>query len=424
MKKTLIILMTAILPIFYYCKTSPSSAENGGGTDQGNAMATGSVYTQDGKPAANAKIRIIRADAMPQTPEIPESTETDIDGLYGLTGLAEGTYNILIEKQGKMAYHDSVVISSTINILSPDTIKDPGSLTGVVRMVGSDNSKTVLMFVIGTDRWIVPKDSIGNFTLSYMAEGTYNVRILSTLDTYTPLDTKFRIRAGINDTLRDTIRLGYTGIPLVTGLTAAYDTAAGNIRLAWDPVDTSLIDGYILFRFTPNNLYVPEIKNEIPMKNNHAIDIIYMDQSYDSSEYTYTYKIKAQGKGTDKLSDYFSAPVTVTTIPPYVLYTNFKFYMPRYAPYGKIHVNDTMSLMGKFSNKCRTITYAGWSLDSLNNSCSNYIRRKEVSAKSGADTVKFTSAAAGYRRIFFWTKDQAGLVCFRSISIAFTKPRE
>ncbi len=74
------------------------------------------------------------------------------------------------------------------------------------------------MLIFGTNTFTVPADSIGNFSLSNIAEGSYSVRILTTLDDYTPKDTTLTITSGASETLPDTLTLPFTGIPVVQGL--------------------------------------------------------------------------------------------------------------------------------------------------------------------------------------------------------------
>lgn len=199
-----------------------------GGTETGDAI--GYLYNTNGTPAVNAKVFAIPSDHNPNPGSgrndiIIDSTITNDNGEYSFDSLPGGYYNIYGDGDIGLSYNDSILINEdTSNSIPPDTLECAGSLRGVIRLQPGDDSRTVIILVFGTKAWTAPVDSIGNFTLASMAEGTYHVRILTTLDDYDPLDTNLIITSGVIDTLPDTIYLPFTGIPTPQGLTLAYDT--------------------------------------------------------------------------------------------------------------------------------------------------------------------------------------------------------
>ena len=222
-----------------------------GGTDTGNAVV-GILYNPNGSRAANAKIYIISADHNPKPgPKVRsiDSTTTNDTGGFLLDSMPEGYYNILGAGDSGISFNDSVFIQgdTTTEDLS-DTLGEPGTLRGVVALQPGDDSRTVFILVFGTQSWTTPADSIGNFTLANMAEGTYHVRILTTLDDYDPLDTNLTVFSGVDTTLEDTIYLPFTGIPIPQGLTLTYDTMKQIVTLTWNACDTNLVKGYNIYR--------------------------------------------------------------------------------------------------------------------------------------------------------------------------------
>ena len=136
------------------------------------------------------------------------------------------------------------------------TIRCPGSLHGVIKLQPGDNAKTIVVLVFGTYTWTIPSDTIGNFELTNMPEGSYHVRFLTTLDDYDPLDINLIIKAGIDDTLSDTLDMPFHGIPIPTGLTSSYDTLMQNVTLTWNKADTSLVKGYNVYRKNSDSDFV------------------------------------------------------------------------------------------------------------------------------------------------------------------------
>lgn len=265
-----------------------------GGTETGNAV--GILYNPNGSRAANAKVYIVSVDHNPKPgPRVRsiDSTTTDDTGAFFLDSMPEGYYNVLGAGDSGVSYNDSVFIQgdTTTEDLS-DTLRDAGTLRGVVALQPGDDSRTVFILVFGTQTWTTPADPIGNFTLASMAEGTYHIRILTTLDDYDVLDTNLYIIAGTIDTLSDTIYLPFTGIPIPTGLTLSYDTLKQIVTLTWNACDTNLVQGYNVYRKHSDSDFV---------KINIAVitDTTYSNSSAIQDE-TYEYKIKAVNKNDEE----------------------------------------------------------------------------------------------------------------------------
>jgi hypothetical protein len=268
-----------------------------GGTDTGNPEVSGVLFNKDGSRAKNALVRMIPADYNPRSgiPAPVDSAVTNDTGMYSFDSLPTNIYNVSGNSGGVVSFQDSVVIvAATRTAVPPDTLKDPGTLRGVVRLQPGDDCRTVFMIVMGTTVWPVQPDSLGNFLLSNLAEGDYRLRVISTLDQYQPLDMVFTIGAGKTTTLPDTIRLRYTGIPIPTGERLVYDSLKNEVTLGWDRADMTLVKGYCVYRSdVDENTTFEQINRSL------ITDTLFVDSVVEDST-TYAYKICAVDKGDNK----------------------------------------------------------------------------------------------------------------------------
>lgn len=290
--------IAAVLSGLLVCLLCTCSLEvAGGSTETTNTKIAGMLYNPKGSPAANAKVLIVTADHIPlsryrKSPAIVDSALTDSSGNYSFDSLPGGYYNVFGDGDSGISYADSIFIKNdTGNNLPPDTLKAPGSQTGVIRLQPEHDSRTILILVFGSQKWTIPADYTGNFTLANMAEGTYTVRFLTTLDDYVPLDANLTVRAGINDILSDTLYMTFTGIPTPTGLKHRYDTSNQIVTLSWNAADTSLIKGYYIYRKHTDS-------SEVRLNNTPIPDTLFIDSLNGGPPYdgTYFYYVTAVDK--------------------------------------------------------------------------------------------------------------------------------
>lgn len=291
-KITIYLFIGLLLILVIKCSDSPTA----GNSSQTPNSIIGKLYNPDGSPAANAKVLAIPSDHNPgpgPKAYIIDSTATNNNGEYSFDSLPTGYYNILGYRNNLSSYNDSNYIpGDTITNISPDTIQCPGSLHGVIKLQPGDNAKTIFVLVFGTYTWTIPSDTIGNFDLINMAEGTYHVRFLTTLDDYNPLDTNLTIRAGNDDTLSDTLIMPFKGIPIPTGLTLSYDTLMQIVTLTWNKCDTTLVKGFNVYRKHSDSDFV-KINPALITGNTYSDSSVLQDESYE-------YKITAVDNGDNE----------------------------------------------------------------------------------------------------------------------------
>ena len=309
-------LCSAVAVALIFC--TGCSVIDGTGSSTQTGIIIGKILNEDGTPANNAQVLFIQTDQIP-SPSLAklatenDSTTTNDSGIYKVRELPAATYNIFAQKDSQFCYLNSVKIDSTVSTISPATLRKPGSLSGIVRLLPNDDSRTVLILVYGSNIFRFPSDFTGHFTLDNMAEGSYKVKILTTIAGYMPLDTTFFITAGKNDTLGDTLRLKYSGIPTVTGLLATWDSLKFMANLTWNKADTSVVKGYNVYRTVVDSALSGIPFNQALITSNSFTDSFGLDPAN-----SYVYRIKAVNKNDD-VGQVYSAADTVKPISAYHL---------------------------------------------------------------------------------------------------------
>jgi hypothetical protein len=280
-----------------------NNPNGGNGSQTPNSLVAGVVFTSSGAPAANVRVRFYPVGYNPHTGSFGKTTAavaadsltvtTDASGRYNAP-LDTGTYTIWDSGAAGLAYRDSIKITKGDTARSTDTLRAPGTLTGVVQMQGADEPRTVFIIFLGTNAVSLPLDTVGNFLITNLPQGSYHVRFLTTTPNYKVLDTSLSVTAGKIDTLASPIVMQYTGIPVPAGLKIQYDSMKEIVTLVWNrPTTGSPIKGYQVLR--KNAAY-----NVLPAAINAQIvtDTTYKDSTgvQDSS---YEYYVAAVDTGNE-----------------------------------------------------------------------------------------------------------------------------
>ena len=307
--------------------TTIAMLSTGCGTTDGTGSSTqsgitGKIFNDDGTPAKNAAVSIVASAYIPSISGIAKSAPvdsiiTDENGAYIIRWLAPGTYNVFGKKAERFCYQDSVLIDSMTTTIENDTLREAGSLSGIVRLQPKDDSRTVLILIYGSNTFTYPEDFTGHFSITNLAEGTYRIKVLTTIQGYSPKDTMITIVSGKNDTLSDTMRLEYSGIPTVTGLAATWDSLLLKTRISWDKLDTSIIEGYNIYRGVADSTF-----NDIPVNAAKILTNAFIDTFDCAAARTwqgkrYIYRVKPIDKNGDP--GIYSNADTITASSAYTL---------------------------------------------------------------------------------------------------------
>jgi hypothetical protein len=385
----------------------------GNSIKKGNPAASAMLRNPGGSPAVNAKVRFFPLNYNPHTGGLAkklaamDSATTDSSGNYSVN-LDTGTYNVLVSGDSGVVYQDSITVIKDSAIHPPeDTLKTPGGLRGRVRLQPGDDARTVFILFMGTNTWGTPDDTSGKFTVTNMAQGTYRVRVLTTLDAYVPKDTVLSVAAGAVDSLPHDIVLQYTGIPGPAGLKVSYDTLRQVVILAWTGADTSLISGYNVYRAIKGQNFSLITQSPLP-----GTVTTYGDSTVSVGN-TYAYTVVSWRAGQE--SPKVAVPGdTAKAVSSSLVTTTFTWNLNNTIG-DTASINDTIKACLTYSNPTRKIVKVVWYADSLN---SPAVRQKSDSSLAGKDTLAYSWKQAGNRRIFAIVTDGAGTVWTDGVDIS------
>ncbi len=237
------VLITAFLSLCLLCVNDPVAI-----TDNPVISAvTITIYEKDGKkPAAGATVKIFDAAAIAKQPAA--TFTTDDSGRFSAVHLPDGEYNIWAEKMSFILFQGPVLVTPTHTTLHDDTLECPSELTVRVGIVPGHDPRTVTMRIAGSDKQFSGTDAKGRLTLPGLAGGTYSCLFECSLPDYLPATETLSIKACTVDSLGDTIRFTYTGIPIVSDIRTQQDTLSGTITVSWAKTSYTDFQDYLLYK--------------------------------------------------------------------------------------------------------------------------------------------------------------------------------
>jgi hypothetical protein len=386
-----------------------------GTTDEtlSGTQAKAMIYYANGAPVPGAKVKVFDINDTSRIPII--QTITDSNGHYSFTEKLDGTFNIWSEKDSLVAFQDSVLITSTSNTIHHDTVRASGSITAIVGMQPNDDPRSAYIQVLGSERYSNNVGIDGYFTLAGLATGKYNIRISTTQPNYTPTFFTLSARSGKNDTLKDTLWLIYTGIPVVTGMKASYDTLNGIVHLSWSKASYRDFQDYLIFRDPYDSINLSTIPVAARPDTSFADSIFKRGLASrqfsftDTNDYHFKYRVSIRNNlnkagETYKFVDVVAAsPTKAKTTISFTTYHLAKGFYTDSAS-----VNDTILYTVQINNPSRNLRSLSWKDLSKN----TIIRSKnlDTTINDGWDTVKYSWGELGQKGLECTVIDMAGAV--------------
>jgi hypothetical protein len=240
-------------------------------------MIAGRLFYENKIPAAGAEVTIRPQAFIPDTSGVlgkrsadTLTVQTDNNGEFFIESIDKGTY--LIEGHDDAGYVfmiDSViVVYPDYTITLSDTLKPSGTLRGTVTLSEGEDPRKVFVLPFGLNRFALP-DSTGEFVFAGMAEGAYDLRIMTPLD-YEVLDIS-RVRVVSGDTTDlGALDLIYTGIPSVRNIAAVCDSMNIAVTVSWQKALSGIVKGYNVYRKRGDSAFIRV--NTAPVPDTFFID--------------------------------------------------------------------------------------------------------------------------------------------------------
>lgn len=255
-----------VVSLFLMCLISCNTKQYAGnGTRLGNPAIVGTIYQPDGKsPAPDVMVHLRSKNALVDISTVGSihdndqsiAVVTNSEGKFVFTEIEIGSYMIeCLDDNDNYAVYETVIVENydTTISLPADTLKPAGAIAGHIRLPEGGELNKIYVLVFGVQKFAMVNNS-GNFFIDNLAEGTYSLRIISSLADYGVIDTPMISVVSGNNTDLGTIELPFTGTPLLKNISIDYDTLKNVVSLSWDQLDTSQILGVNVSRRTEYDL--------------------------------------------------------------------------------------------------------------------------------------------------------------------------
>jgi hypothetical protein len=330
MKKYGILLsILAFLTALIQCaKENPAATASAGD----RPTITGVLYGDNNAFAQNAAVQIRPKSTLADTSAILakreekfRSTTTDGSGRFSFEANLEPDVYVVEAKSGcSAALIDSVrIVKKYSNVeLAAATLKPTGAIKGVVRLPQGGDPRSVYVLAFGIDRFDRAAAD-GGFIFSGLAQGVYTLRLISDIRDYGVLDRGDIEVFSAETTDVKQLSLPYRTVPVPLNLRAGYDTLTQWVTLRWNILDTSLVNGYYLYRRKiDENSAFAEILDSL-----QANDTVFVDTTA-VQDLVYEYRIAAinktgqEGMKSDgvkvTIASYFKVDTVFTEIDKYL----------------------------------------------------------------------------------------------------------
>jgi alpha-tubulin suppressor-like RCC1 family protein len=222
------------------------TCSNRSGTTSVVVGESATIYEVEGiRPAPGVVVKIFDARSEDNRPVLV--CITDSRGMFSIKELPEGAYNVFAEKDSFVLLQDSVSITPRGGNLRNDTLEYPSTLFGVVGVEPVHDPNTVTIAVAGTGKNIEVSNDDGTFILTGIPSGKCVLRLASRLPGYIETVKEVVVTPRSKDTLNDTLRVIYSGIPFISGVRLSQDVLTGTIRVTWNKVQCVDFKDYVVY---------------------------------------------------------------------------------------------------------------------------------------------------------------------------------
>ncbi|MDB5051878.1 MAG: hypothetical protein JWO30_4949 [Fibrobacteres bacterium] len=341
----------------------------------------GTLVDDYGKAAEGATVKAFQEGGGSAAKGVFDSVLTDSKGRYRLTGLPEGSYNLVGEdgKRNLAVYIPRIPYQGpkvSLN-LGVDTLRAPGQIQGSVTLGGKPR-EAVFCYLPGSS-YLSISDENGGFWIANVPAGRYALKYAQT-GLATATDTGVVVKPGAITKLPPREMVPDTAFPppQPDSVWLEQDTAAGTITVRWPRAQAPDLDGYWVYRNDSGTNEPVRISDHL-VKDTFFVDTVFRTPQ-DTVARSLTYRVKSQDRQA-LLSTAYSPPRTLSAAPPQMAKPLVIFTAPDTLSRG-----DVIRIIADFRLGAGRIDSIQWERD-YNDTTLPPFRRKTIAAAEGSDTL-------------------------------------
>lgn len=251
-------------------------------TDRGTNDETSSFVLQDGRKASNATVTVFPAGSVDTLPTTVAYTNSE--GRVALASLPRGYYSLLVTdtESGQASFLDSVYSDGVDVNLPTDTLKPTGSIRGRIKVQAQDDPRIAWLALVSEGHFHTIDNDSGTFVLTGIPAGKHTLVARTDGDDYT---STFRTATVVSDSVTDvgTIEIVYSGLPIVTEITGAWDSLGGIVNVNWDAATSPKVKGYRVYRGTSNDPSTEMLLGFVDSGTTSFADSLFLKPSWNST---------------------------------------------------------------------------------------------------------------------------------------------
>ncbi len=245
MKKTSTISFLIAVLLLSNCTRQPVTST---ARPEGNIV--GKICDENGSPVSDASVLLVPEGYSPLDHATGstgiDSTRSDASGYFAFDVASSGKFNLLANNDSRYALRKSIPVNAGGAMdLPQEVLHDPGALSGTVQLSSMDDHHSALVLLTGTNTY-ASCDASGVFSIGALAEGSYELRVLSMESDFAVVETTVTIVSGEETTLPP-VTLFRKRVPQIDAFTVDYDPLMMEAVLSWKTGDTDIIDSFRVY---------------------------------------------------------------------------------------------------------------------------------------------------------------------------------
>jgi hypothetical protein len=189
------------------------------------------------------------------------------------------------------------------------------------------------------------------------------------------------------------------GLPVPSGVSIEYDTLNETVVLRWEPADTSLIDGFNIYRSSNGRNFA--LYSDLPLPETTTT---FSDSNVETGT-VYEYRIVSRNRAGEESRFVDFESDSIEAVPSRLVTTTLNWSITE----NPASIFDTVTLIVRYSNPTRRIRKVEWYEGEYTGELCSPVKVKDDSSLSGFDTLQYQWKTHGDKLITLRSIDDAGM---------------